>query len=193
MSVNRFVVWQVEETAGFESAWVGIDAGRVRADGSVTGQLPEPYRLSYLLETDDRSATTRLVVACQTGTGQRELELRRDGTLWTVNGVTRPDLAGALDCDLGCSPVTNTMPVLRHNLHIRPGTHEFTMAFVEVPTLRVIPSAQTYTHLGPESTGGVRVRYAAGSFSSDLLFDPDGLVLTYPTMAHRIEPVESVT
>jgi hypothetical protein len=34
---------------------------------------------------------------------------------------TRPDLATALDCDLACSPVTSTMPILRHGLQRSPG------------------------------------------------------------------------
>jgi len=192
VSVDRFAVWQVQETAGFESAWVRVDGLRMRADGSVAGQLPEPYRLSYLLETDEQAATTRLDVVCTTGDGQRRLDLRRNVDGWTVDGVPRPDLAGALDCDLACSPVTNTMPVLRHRLHQDAVAHRFMMAFIEIPTLEVFPMAQSYTHLGAEA-GGVRVRYASGSFTSDLLFDPDGLVIDYPTMAHRIDPTPSVT
>lgn len=192
MGVDRFVVWQVAETAGFESAWVRMDGLSMEVDGSVAGQLPEPYRLSYLLRTDERAATTRLEVVCATREGTTRLDLRRDDEMWTVNGEARPDLAGALDCDLACSPVTNTMPILRHGLHRGPGSHRFTMAFVEIPSLRVIPSAQTYTHLAPESEG-VRVRYESGSFTSDLLIDGDGLVITYPTMAHRVAPIPSVT
>ncbi|MGF6883001.1 hypothetical protein ABIA39_001942 [Nocardia sp. GAS34] len=192
MGIDRFVLWQVVETAGFEAAWVRIDGLELRADGTVAGQLPEPYRLSYELRTDERAATARLAVACTTGSGETRLDLRRDEHGWTVNGHARPDLAAALDCDLACSPLTNTMPVLRHRLHREPGTERFTMAFVEVPSLRVVPSAQAYTHLGPEP-GGTRVRYASGTFTSELLFDGDGLVIDYPTMAHRIDPVESVT
>lgn len=66
------------------------------------------------------------------------------------------------------------------------------MAFVEVPSLRVVPSAQNYTHLGTE-TDGTRIRYSAGSFTSDPLFDHDGLVIVYPTMAQRVEPTQSIT
>ncbi|WP_216894152.1 putative glycolipid-binding domain-containing protein [Nocardia alni] len=192
MGVERFAVWEVEETAGFEAAWVWIDGLRVRADGSVAGQLPEPYRLSYLLETDDRAATVRLEVVCTTADAQRRVALRRDGDGWTVDGVARPDLAEALDCDLACSPMTNTMPVLRHGLHQGVGQERFTMAFVEVPSLRVVASAQQYTHLGA-ADGGVRVRYASGSFTSDLLFDSDGLVLEYPMLGRRVPATESVT
>ncbi|WP_218025313.1 putative glycolipid-binding domain-containing protein [Nocardia jejuensis] len=192
MSLERSVLWQIRETAGFESAWANLDGRRLRADGTVAGQLPEPYRLSYRLDTDDEAATTRLEVVCHLRDRTLTLDLRRGGTEWTVNGTARPDLSEALDCDLACSPMTNTMPVLRHDLHRQPGSHRFTMAFVELPTLRVVPSRQQYTHLGPDE-GGVRVRYESGTFRSDLLFDRDGLVIDYPHLARRVEPIDSVT
>jgi hypothetical protein len=114
------------------------------------------------------------------------LDLRRGQDTWTVNGAVRPELAGALDCDLECSPLTNTMPILRHGLHRGPGTERFVIAFVQVPTLPVVASQQTYTHL-ELGDGFARVRYAAGSFTGDLL-DGAGLVVDYPTMARRIDP-----
>jgi hypothetical protein len=83
------------------------------------------------------------------------------------------------------------MPVIRHGLHRGPGAEQFVMAFVQVPDLRVVASRQDYTHLG--LTGGTaRVRYASGSFASDLTIDADGLVIDYPTMAHRV-PAQAET
>ena len=122
-----------------------------------------------------------------------DLDLRREGETWYVDGEPRADLAGgALDCDLACSPVTNTMPIFRHGLQHGPGAQRFLMAFVQVPTLRVVTSQQSYTHLSlAEDTA--RVRYASGSFVSDLTVDRDGLVIEYPTMASRIPAVTPVT
>jgi hypothetical protein len=178
-------VWQVVETAGFEAAWVTLDGLALRASGRAAGQLPEPYSLTYELATDDRAVTTRLEVTVAVAGGQRHLELSQHEGSWTVNGQARPDLAGALDCDLGYSPVTNTMPVIRHGLHRGPGAERLVMAFVQVPSLRVIASRQDYTHLGL-AAGAARVRYASGSFTSDLTIDADGLVIDYPAMAHRV-------
>lgn len=189
---RRHLVWQVVETAGFEAAWVNLDGMTLHATGRAVGQLPEPYWLTYTLQTDDRAATTRLTVAATTAGQQHELDLRRDGAAWSVNGQPRADLADALDCDLACSPVTNTMPIIRHGLQHGPGTHRFVMAFVEVPTLRVVASRQTYTHLG-RSAETASVRYASGSFVSDLTVDRDGLVIGYPTMAYRVPADPVVT
>ncbi len=191
---RRHLVWQVVETAGFEAAWVSLNGMMLRATGRAVGQLPEPYWLTYTLETDDRAATTRLQVAATTGGAQYALDLRRDdgGGGWTANGEPRADLADALDCDLACSPVTNTMPIIRHGLQRGPdagseagGERRFVMAFVELPTLRVVVSQQAYTHLGL-TEDGARVRFASGTYVRDLLVDWDGLVIEYPTMAHRV-------
>jgi len=189
---QRHLVWQVVETAGFEAAWLSLDGLALHATGRAVGQLPEPYWLTYTLQTDDRAATTRLSVTATTTDANYDLDLRREGETWYVDGEPRADLAAALDCDLACSPVTNTMPIIRHGLQRGPGAQRFLMAFVQVPNLRVVTSQQSYTHLSlAEDTA--RVRYASGSFVSDLTVDRDGLVVEYPTMASRIPAVTPVT
>jgi hypothetical protein len=184
---SRLVVWRVIETAGFESTWLDLRGMTLRASGRVVGQTPRPYWLDYTLETDSKAATTRLAVDAEFSGGERHIDLRRDGGGWTVDGTPRPDLDAALDCDLGFSPLTNTMPVIRHGLHLGPGTREFTMAFVEVPTLRAIPMRQTYRHLS-SVPGGPRIRYSSGTFASDLLVGVDGIVVDYPQLGYRIDP-----
>ena len=92
-------------------------------------------------------------------------------------------LAGALDCDLGLSPVTNLMRILRHGLLSGVGQAELTAAWVSVPDLRVQPDAQRYT-----SAGSNLIQYDAldGSFSALITVDDEGLVIDYPGIAHRI-------
>lgn len=169
-----------------------MDGLALHAEGRAVGQLPEPYWLDYTLDTDERAVTVRLAVSAVTATDSYHLDLRRDGDSWFVDDEPRPDLAAARDCDLACSPLTNTMPVTRTGLHKHPGTEKFLMAFVEVPTLRVTPMAQHYTHLRTTAEGA-EVRYASGTFTSDLLVDGDGLVVVYPTMARRVPAATSVT
>ncbi|MBO0840865.1 MAG: putative glycolipid-binding domain-containing protein, partial [Sciscionella sp.] len=194
---RRHLLWQVVETAGFEAAWLSLDGLRLHAMGTAVGQLPRPYWLRYELATDANAITERLEVVATTDTAEHRLDLLRHNGIWTVNGQARPDLADALDCDLACSPVTNTMPILRHGLARAPGSQRFVMAFVQVPSLRVVPAAQSYAHLDSTAVDGAghgaRVRYASGSFSADLTVDADGVVIDYPTMARRVEADISVT
>ncbi|MFB7930038.1 putative glycolipid-binding domain-containing protein [Streptomyces sp. NPDC056039] len=178
----RAITWEVSASQGFETAWAEQGDGLLRARGRAVGTVPEPYWVTYELDTADRFVTRRLRVTTESADGTRSLDLLRDGDgRWTANGEPLPDVDGALDCDLGLCPLTNTMPVLRHGLHQAPGEREFLMAWVSVPDLTVRPSRQTYTHLGPG-----RVRFASGDFRSDLEVDEEGYVVDYPSLAGRL-------
>ncbi|MEU9283508.1 putative glycolipid-binding domain-containing protein [Streptomyces sp. NPDC048275] len=186
MVTSRVITWVVTESKGYETSWITSGAGALSARGRAVGTTPEPYWISYELDTADGFVTRRLRVTAETAAGTRVLDLRHDGEgHWTADGEWLPDLGGALDCDLGLCPLTNTMPVLRHGLHLGPGEREFLMAWVSVPELTVRASQQTYTHLGRHADGG-RVRFASGDYRSDLELDADGYVVDYPTMARRL-------
>ena len=127
-----------------------------------------------------------------------------DGSDWDAeNGASPgilepPSLLGAEDCDLGLCPVTNTMPMLRAVLPgpTRAGVPvpgpemNFVMAWVEVPSLRVIRSEQTYQLRRIDVDGTSVVRYIGlhRSFEGDLSVDRDGLVIDYPQLARRVDP-----
>src|SRR5207244_10431394 len=103
--------------------------------------------------------TRRMQVEARSSQGVLTLDLRRTAGGWTVNGEPRPDLDAAFDLDLGACPLTNTMPILRHGLHQGPGDVTFLMAFIEVPSLAVVPSTQRYAHVRRVAAGSAGVRY----------------------------------
>ncbi|MEV4789062.1 putative glycolipid-binding domain-containing protein [Streptomyces tuirus] len=176
------ITWEVFASGGFETAWPEQGEGLLRARGRAVGIEPEPYWVTYEIDTAGGFVTRGLRVTAETAGGLRTLDLLHDGQgRWTANGEPLPDVGGAFDCDLGLCPLTNTMPVLRHRLHQEPGEREFLMAWVSVPDLAVRPSRQTYTHLRPG-----RVRFSSGDFRSDLEFDEDGFVVDYPQLATRL-------
>src|SRR5262249_12008313 len=85
------------------------------------------------------------------------------------------ELDGADFFDLGWSPLFNSLPVLRDRL-LHPGPpRNYRMRWVDVPSLTVHLSEQRYEPLGD----GV-VRFRSGDFVSDITFDSDGFVLSYP-------------
>jgi hypothetical protein len=154
----------------------------MRARGRAVGTVPQPYWISYELDTADGFVTRRLRVTAESTDGVRGLDLRHDGAgRWTANGEHLPEVEGAVDCDLGLCPLTNTMPVLRHGLRRASGEREFLMAWVSVPDLTVLPSRQAYTPLGRG-----RIRFASGDFRSDIEFDDEGFVVDYPGLATRL-------
>jgi uncharacterized protein len=193
---TRAVVWLKDERAGCEFAEIALEPDRLTARGVALGSSPIPYRLDYALETGAGFVTTLLDVSSQGAGWSRRLVLRGSGAgSWTIDADAygHPDLtppggdsaalAGALDCDLGLSPVTNVMPILRHGLLSDGGPVELTAAWVSVPDLRVQPDGQRYTSVGENL-----VRYDAldGSFSATISVDDDGLVVDYPGIAYRI-------
>ncbi|MEW2352834.1 putative glycolipid-binding domain-containing protein [Spirillospora sp. NPDC029432] len=189
----RSVVWVKPE--GAEIAEVEIAAGRLTASGTAIGAGPPPYRLEYELTTGDRYVTARLLVETygtdpETGPWRRWLELvnRPEGE-WSVSAraegrVAMPPpggdaaaLRGALDCDLGLSPLTNSMPALRLD---GDGPAEHLMAWVSVPDLAVVPSRQTYERVRRDG-GHLVFRFSSEGFQEDIEFR-DGLVADYPSI-----------
>jgi uncharacterized protein len=133
----------------------------------------------------------------------RTLDLRRSTAgVWGVIANEEGDLdlpsaggdplslTGSLDCDLGLSPVTNLMPVLRHDLLSGGGPVELTTAWVSVPDLGVRLDRQRYAFLRAGSDHRV-IRYEAtdGTFAADITLDTDGIVIDYPGIARRLSNV----
>jgi uncharacterized protein len=112
-------------------------------------------------------------------------ELDRDRLAVEVVGGKSIDVAvdGADFFDLGYSPLFNSLPVLRHEMHRGGQPRDFIMAWVSVPDLEVLRSEQRYDPL----RGGL-VRFSSGSFSADIEFDDDGMVVHYPQLADRVYP-----
>jgi hypothetical protein len=99
-------------------------------------------------------------------------------------------LKGALDCDLGLSPLTNLMPIRRSGLNRHPGAENFLMAWISVPDLQVFASAQRYEHVRTDKEGSV-VRYVDcglfPGFKANLRLDRSGVVVHYPELAKKAE------
>ena len=198
--MKRPVAWAKDEPFGVEFAEIEFGADRLEARGVAIGSAPLPYRLDYQLETGAEFVTSRLYVSSRGEGWRRELDLSRDRRVaWSVAteeegavefpvvGGDELSLAEALDCDLGLSPLTNTMPILRHGLLDAGGPIELTMAWVAVPALTVQADGQRYRHLRSSPNHYV-VRYEAidGSFSADIVLDTDAIVIDYPGIARRL-------
>jgi hypothetical protein len=197
MKAHHALVWRGLDAwrAEYVSATLGSD--RLLARGTQVGVDPLPYRVQYALDTAPGFATARLTVDAEGVDTRgvrwsRRLDLRREneGGWWlSADGHGDVDLpqaggvpeafAEALDCDLGFSPLTNTMPILR--LEAEPRDH--VMAWVSVPDLGVHRSEQRYEPLGER-----RVRYVGRhrDFVGELALDEYGFVVHYEGLAERV-------
>jgi uncharacterized protein len=198
---GRSVGWMKERGYGAEFVEVSFGPRSLSAAGVAIGAEPVPYRVDFELHTGPEYVTTRLTATTRGQGWRRSLDLRRaeDGT-WSATserhgeapfgppGGEMAALDGALDCDLEMSPLTNSMPVLRHAMLEGGAASTFLMAWVALPALAVVPSRQRYVPLGTRGDDGGLVRYESvdGDFVADISFDPDGLVVDYPQLGHRL-------
>lgn len=197
---RRFIVWRGLDGFRAEAAQVELEADRLLASGTQIGADPLPYRLDYALQTGPDFVTRRLEATAAGGDWRRRLVLERESEgAWTCAaeasgapplpppGGALDGVFGALDCDLGRCPLTNTMPVLRRGL-LDGGGEDFVMAWVSVPDLGVHRSEQRYEHVR-RTGGGAIVRYVGRhrDFVGELEFDAEGLVVHYPQLAERVE------
>jgi uncharacterized protein len=194
------LIWAGTDEWRAEAAHVRPVNGRFTAAGVQLGIGPVPYRLDYVLDTTVAWMTRTLHVTAAGDDWRRSLHLTRNSSgRWTCRaddagqvdlpmpGADPAALADAVDCDLGFSPLTNTMPILRHGFR-HAGSGDFVMAFVTMPALRVGASPQRYEHVRTTEDGSV-VRYLSldGDFTAELELDADGLLSFYPRLARRID------
>ena len=197
----RFRVWNGVDEWMAEVAEIDLGDDGLSARGTQLGRDPLPFRVDYRLEAPERFVTRELELTASAEGWRRHLLLRHDGSgAWSAEvddagkvpggpwAGELPDLSDALDIDIQSSPLTNTMPILRHGFQ-SGGSGEFLMAFVLTPTLRVEASRQGYEHVGVRD-GRPVVRYLGldSDFRADLELDEDGLLSFYPDLARRVEP-----
>jgi hypothetical protein len=199
----RFLVWSGVEEWLTEAAEIELGRDGLRATGSHLWAEPVPFRIDYRLEAPQRYVTKEIELTTTAQGWRRHLLLRHDGSgAWRAEvedegdvpggpwDGSLPDLSEARDIDIENSPLTNTMPILRHAFQAG-GSGDFVMAFVKTPSLRVEASPQRYEHVRSADAGSV-VRYLSrdGDFAAELELDEEGLVEFYPRLARRVSPGE---
>ena len=200
----RSLLWRRLDTAGCDHALVDDTTG-LCARGTALAAAPLPHTCRYELVTDERWAAVRLEVTTEGAGWLRTVKLEHAAGRWRVTtseqgnldralataghppaglpGMEDPQrVSEAVDVDLAAAPLFNTLPVRRLGLDAAgPGTtHRLVMAWVLVPSLRVLPAEQVYTALGDG-----RVRYTSGTFTADLDLDGNGYVTHFPGLADR--------
>jgi hypothetical protein len=203
-TLTTSLLWSRTDTTGSDLALIDDRAG-LRARGVVVAADPLPHTCRYEVVTDEAWTVTRVEVTAEGGGWLRTVRLMHAAGRWRITtseqgdlsraltatgrppvsepGTEDPDrLADAIDVDLGAAPLFNTLPVRRLGLlEAAPGTkHRLVMAWVDVPSLTVFRSEQTYTALGDN-----RINYASDGFTADLALDGRGFVTHYPGLANR--------
>jgi len=189
---HRFVAWNRLDLSGSGVASVEFHAGKITFDAIeiVTARRSRyGVRLKVFADAEPRASSAYLFVIGERPWHSTEVE-RAENRTWKVNGRRRRDLDGCEDLDVAATPLTNTFPIRRLGLAVGL-ERTIRVAWLDVPSLRVIPVEQTYRRLGPvEAQPGVEAwEYSDPAHGSHrLTVDEDGLVIDYEGLAERIAP-----
>lgn len=186
----RTVLWKQIDEPWMERCTLIESVGRSPAhwtlEGTVIGTSKTvPFEVTYQVYCEQGWATRGVLVGSRIGTEARntQLWLGDDGG-WSLEPgeVELPELAGALDVDLGFTPATNTLPIRRLALQVGE-SREIRTAWVRFPELTVEPLPQRYTRLAER-----RYLYESltSEFKAELEVDELGLVVDYQGIWQRV-------
>ena len=184
--------WRRTDVPGREEAQVEQIGGGWLLSGQLdveeTGVIA---RLRYRIECDAAWCTRTALIDGNANGETLRFDLATDGKgNWTNSGEVVPQIAGALDVDLGFTPATNTLPIRRLTLDVG-ATEPVISAWLRFPELRLERLEQTYTR---ETEQGFRYRADVDGepFVARLETDRFGRVLRYEGLweAELAEPAD---
>ncbi|MGI8799142.1 MAG: putative glycolipid-binding domain-containing protein [Pseudonocardia sp.] len=184
------LAWQGAEGRTLEATRVLLGQGGLRATGGMVWapQDQAPFSAEYRLFADETGRLSRVSVTSVAEQRERHLTANRTDDGWlldTGEAGSRMDYDGALDVDLEFSPMFNTLPIRRLQLHREPGEAELAMVFIRLPSLEVELVTQTYRTLSV-TQGGAVVEFRWEDFVAEISVDTDGMVLDYPGVARSL-------
>ena len=200
--MTGLITWRSDDGRAIEGTRLLLHDSGLRALGRMVragnGATDPPFSASYRLDAGDGGRVRRLAVTTATAGRERYLTLNRtDDGFWlldTGQGGGRLDVGEAVDVDLAYSPLFNTVPIRRLELHRAPGDHLLSMVFVSLPDLTVEVVEQRYRALSPLGEGDrpeqATVGFAWDAFTAELVVDADGVVASYPGVASRLPDAE---
>jgi hypothetical protein len=138
--------WRRLDVPGREKALVERTATGWRLTGELDAEESGlAAELRYAIECDPEWRTRSALVEGEAGAAPIRFALAADGAgNWTRDGTPLPELAGALDVDLGFTPATNTLPIRRLALAVGESA-PVQSAWLRFPELRLERLEQTYT------------------------------------------------
>jgi uncharacterized protein len=172
-------VWRRADKPGHEFCTLAkTDHGMKLTGVTVLTDAKVPCCLQYTIEVDAKWRTLLCRLTGYVGKHAITIDIRREGAQWLLNGNEVPEVAGAIDIDLGFSPSTNMLPIRRLGLEVGK-SEAIRAAWLRFPELTLESLDQTYTRLTPDT---FRYESGGGKFRRDLKVDQFGMIIDYPEL-----------
>ena len=170
--------WRRLDLPGREEARIDRTEKGWRLAGELHVDEPHLARIRYAIDCDLQWCTRSAVIEGESDGTPIRFAFAADGAgQWTRDGTPVPEIAGALDVDLGFTPATNTLPIRRLALAVGE-TADVRSAWLRFPELRIEALEQTYTR-DAERSFHYRAVVDGEPFEARLDTDAFGWVLRY--------------
>lgn len=177
MDLIRSVLWHFPDLPSMERCRLSENAQYKRIEGAVLTLVSKaPAEIRYVVTCDSWWKTLSCSVAIQTPESTRTIELEaNERRFWMLNGERAPEFDGIMDVDLGFSPCTNTLPILRLGLEVGQAAR-IPVVWLRFPGLEIVRTEQVYTRVGEAV---YRYESGTGDFSAEIEVDALGIVTRY--------------
>jgi hypothetical protein len=182
LTARETILWQRLDVPGHDIATIERHRnGWLLRGVAVFTQNESPHRIDYEIHCDAQWTTRQCELRGSIGANRLHLDIeRRTSGEWVVAGVEVAALQDCEDIDLGCSPVTNLLPIRRLALAVGARA-AVRAAWVRFPELTVEVLEQTYLRV---DNAHYQYESAGGAFRRELTVDAFGCVIEYPGLWH---------
>ncbi|HEY8381561.1 MAG TPA: putative glycolipid-binding domain-containing protein [Microvirga sp.] len=179
--------WRRINEEGLERLELNFEPDRITAKSTVICLEGSGFRLDHHWQLSPDWRAHSVTVERWNSEGHAGVRLDRVGRGWHVNGISRPDLAGAEEPDLSVTPFCNIFPI-RRTPEANGASLSLDTAYIDGASLTVARSSQRYDRQGPGQVRYVDLGLSLG-FEADLRVDDLGLVLRYEHLFERVAPI----
>lgn len=174
-------LWKRIDTTGHDAAVLSTDGSRLRLEGMAQFDAASgPVMVSYQVISDETGATEYARVDGRNARGRFAHRIQRDRTGWRLDGVPM-GLAHLMHLDLGFTPATNALQILRDGPKVRQSA--------PIPAVWFDIGETCLTELPQHYRRRDRVRYdydcPTVPYSGTLEIESDGFIRTYPGLWRR--------
>lgn len=181
--MKQIAIWENKKSAGSEFLEVKSSEDTTIAKSSIISiENNTPLKIEYKIELTNWFTKNVKIDLLNLGKSLY-LESNHNHQWFDQHGNELPELSGAIDIDISCTPFTNSLPINRVDWSLNK-PQSFLMVYIKVPELTLKKVEQVYTLIKEEKDYQM-FDYRSSSFQSTIQVDKDGLVIEYPKLFKR--------